>query len=158
MKAPYRLYATLNLLLGGLIYIVVFGNSGYIVHLRLKTQVSEIKQKIEDLKEENKHLSERYHLLSDDSRALAMTASQYYFLSPGATIIRIEDEPPPEKTAASGGPFLEHRLSLLEWRAFFLVGWVFLSLLGLALLNYVFADTADDLNLEELTGGSVETG
>lgn len=158
MKAPYRLYGIVNILLGGLVYVVVFGNSGYIVHLRLKTQVSEIQQKIEDLKEENKHLAERYHLLSDDSRALAMTAGQYYFLSPEATIIRIEDEPLPEKGTARGGPFLDHKLSLLEWRAFFLVGWIFLSLLGLALLNYVYADLPATGDPELTEGHALETG
>lgn len=140
MDGISRVFLIVTLISTVLGYIVVFGDSGWLMQRELNEKLENIKQNIEDLKEENVVLNERYQMLEDDARALNITARQYYFLSPETTIIKI-DEIAPEGAAGEDEeiraslPDLREKMSIQEARALFFVFMVFFTVCGLYAIN-----------------------
>ncbi len=139
MDGLSRIFLIVSFVSTILCYIVIFGDSGFLMQGEYHTQLGAIKENIEELKEENQVLNERYQMLEDDARALNITARQYYFLSPETTIIKIDEPVEAEKTAAdameSALPDLREKMSIQEARALFFVFMVFFTVCGLYAIN-----------------------
>ena len=139
MDVVSRIFLIVSVVSTVLGYTIVFGDSGLLVQHELRTQLENIKENIEELKDENLVLNERYQMLEDDARALNITARQYYFLSPETTIIKIDELTEELKTEGdpvrSSLPDLREKMSIQEARALFFVFMVFFTVCGLYAIN-----------------------
>ena len=131
------IYLGTALFITALIYVAIFGDAGYLARRELGQRVNNLKENIEELKQENQVLHEKLQDLKGEAKAEDGMASE-------AIIIKFDGAKFDLSKSARAKPGVPsaHEVTLMEARAVYLVAAIFLILSGFCAITIIYPRNA----------------